>query len=690
MKVGIIGCGRIAEHHLKFLVKRVDVEIIGLVDKDINKAKQLGNKYRIANIFSSMDELLDFGVVDVLHILTPPQYHLELALKAIEKGIHILIEKPIALSFSDTQKILAFAEDKNVKVCPDYIQLFNPIVLKVKTAIQQNDLGKLILAECYLSVDLNMEKLKETMGFHWSYELPGGVMQNYITHPLYLILDWIGKPKKIITCSRQFNTLYQGLTDHVDVLIKGEKANGKITLTLVPKQENYYLKLFFERGNVIIDFISLTTLMEKMNNLPRSINRVMINFVRSHQLLSGSIQNIFQFLRKKIVSYHGIKYLIESFYGWINGNSVYPISKELILDVSYAEDNILKHLGKVHFDCCPRKSTQKNISKKKKILITGATGYLGTEVVSHLVNSGYYVRAYVRKTSRTELLKNFGVELVYGDIREVEFLKEAAQGMNIIIHIAAALKGSEEFMMNSCIMGTKNVVEAARYANIERVIYISSFSVYDYFHVKKGTVLNEESQLGIHSEQRGIYSQAKRQAEDIALSNFSCGGSAWTILRPSMIFGNGRDLISLLGPKVGNFIISLGRKEKHLKLIHVRDVARAIILVLEKDSTCNCVFNLSHEDQITVNDMIKKCFRKSELKKYHVVYVPYSIGLIGILMLKIIKVLSGKVPKMNRVRLSYNCKDLLASSQAFHIATGWRPEDKLLVQLTKEAEKLET
>jgi hypothetical protein len=88
--------------------------------------------------------------------------------------------------------------------------------------------------------------------------------------------------------------------------------------------------------------------------------------------------------------------------------------------------------------------------------------------------------------------------------------------------------------------------------------------------------------------------------------------------------------------------------------------------------------------------MIKKCFRKSELKKYHVVYVPYSIGLIGILMLKITKVLSGKGPKMNRVRLSYNCKDLLESSQTLHIATGWRPEDKLLVQLTKKTEKLET
>ncbi len=690
MKVGIIGCGRIAEHHLKFLVKRVDVEIVGLVDRDINKAKKLGNKYIIANIFSSVDELLDFGVVDVLHILTPPQYHLEIALKAIKKGIHVLIEKPVTLSFQDTKKIFALAEDNNVKICPDYIHLFNPIVLEAKRAIQQNNLGRLIYAECYMSVDLNMVDLKETIGLHWSYELPGGIMQNYITHPLYLILDWIGQPKKITNYSQQFNTLHQGLIDHIDVLIKGEKANGKITLTLASKQENYYFKLFFEEGTVTIDFISQTTLLEKVNSLPRSVNRVMINFVRSRQLLAGSIRNVFRFLLKKVVSYQGLENLIESYYEWINNDNVCPISKELTLYVSYAEENILKQSGRVHFNCSPGKSTQKNVSKSDKILITGATGYLGTEVTRQLVNAGYYIRAFVRKTSNTEKLEKLGIELFYGDIRELEVLKEAAQDMNIIIHIAAALKGTEDFMIKSCVEGTKNVSEAALYANIKRVIYVSSFSVYEYFHIKNKTILNEKSQLETHSEQRGIYSRAKRLAEDIALSNISRGKPSWTILRPSLIFGNDRDLTSLLGPKIGNFVISLGQKKKHIKLVHVKDVAKAILLVLEKDSTRNCVFNLSHEDQITVNDMIEKCFRKSELKKYHVIYVPYSIGLIGILMLKIIKVLSGKGLNMNRVRLSYNCKDLLTNSKAINIATGWKPEDKLLVQLTKEAEKFKT
>lgn len=685
-KVGIIGCGRVAEHHLKFLVQSKKVQVVGLVDKNINQARKLGEKYGIQNLFSSIDNLLNFGAIDALHITTPPQYHFEQACKAIERGIHLFIEKPITLSFDNTQKLYTLAEDKNIKICPDFINLFNPIILEAKKFIQQNNLGRLIHAECYLSVNLNDPELKEAIGLHWSYTLPGGVMQNNITHPIYLVMDWIGHAKSITVYPRQFGILPQELTNHIDILINGEKANGKITITVVPKHENYYLRLFFDKGTVTVDFVTQTYTIEKVNNLPRSVNRVMTNFVRSHQLTGGSIRNVLRFLQKKIVPYYGLKYLIESFYGWIDGNNVSPISKELSLEVSYAEENIVNRAGKVHFDNHPRPSTQKGISKKEKILVTGGTGYVGSEVIRQLVDAGYHVRAYVRKTSHTDALENLGVELVYGDIREAEILKQAAQGMDVIVHFAAALKGSKSFMLDCTVNGTINVAEAARQAKVKRVIYISSFSVYDYLYTKNGKVITEESLLETQGEKRGTYSWVKRQAEDIALSNLSGDGPAWTILRPSLIFGNGHDLTSLVGPKIGNLVISFGRRRKHLKLIHVNDVAKAILLALDNDSTCNRVFNLSHEDHITVNDLVKKCFKKSSLKKYHVVYAPYSAGLIGIVMLKILKALLGRGPNMNRVRLAYLCRDLLADSKAFRNATGWNPENELLTQLIKEAE----
>jgi nucleoside-diphosphate-sugar epimerase len=242
-------------------------------------------------------------------------------------------------------------------------------------------------------------------------------------------------------------------------------------------------------------------------------------------------------------------------------------------------------------------------------------------------------------------------------------------------------------MFDCGVNGTKNIAEAAQHAGVKRVIYISSFSVYDYFHSNNGDVIKEGNLLETQGEKRGISSWAKRQAEDIALSHLSDNDSAWTILRPSLIFGNGRDLPSLVGPKIGNFLISFGSRKKHLKLIHVRDVAKAILSAIKNNSTKNRIFNISHAEHITVKEIVQECFKKSSLKKYHIIYIPYSIGLMGIVILKILKIFLKKGPSMNRVRLAYLCKDLMADSKAFSNMTGWQNEDTLLTQLMKEAKE---
>ena len=686
--VGIVGCGRIARHHLKFLTKAKNINIVGLADTNVDQARQLGEQYGIRNVFSSVAELLRSSEINVLHILTPPKYHFELAAEAIGKGVHCLIEKPLTLSSGETRKLYSAAERNNVKICPNFIHLFNPVVLQAREAIEKNELGKLVCAESYMSEDLSDPELKESIGRHWSFDLPGGLMQNYITHPLYLVLEWLGKINRITVSPRQFGSLPQGLTDHVDVLIEGEKATGKITVTFAPKYPNYYLKLFFERGTVTIDFVTQTYTLEKLNGLPRAVNRVLVNFSRAWQLVNRSTRNVIYVARKKMVPYHGLKYLLETFYGWLDGDSVPPVSMGLALAVGDAEENIVRGLGEVHLKCVPRSSTQKGITRKEKILVTGGTGYVGSEVVRQLVAGGYYVKAYVRETSHTVSLENLGVELTYGDIREPDKVKDAAMGMDVIVHVAAAMKGSKSFMMDCSVKGTSNIAEAARKANVKRVIYISSFSVYDYFSAKNGTALNEDSKLESRGEKRGVYSLAKRRAEDIALSNLSGYGPAWTIFRPSLIFGNRNDLRSLVGPRVGKFIGSFGRRGKHLKLIHVQDVANAVRLALEKESTCNRIFNLSHEDQITVKELYDRCFKNSHLRNYRFIYVPYAFGLASIAALKVVKALLGKGPDMSRVRLAYLCRDVMADSSAFRDATGWKPESRLLAQLSKEAENV--
>ena len=131
-------------------------------------------------------------------------------------------------------------------------------------------------------------------------------------------------------------------------------------------------------------------------------------------------------------------------------------------------------------------------------LVTGATGLLGSHIVEKLKEQGQPVRALVRKGSDTRVLENWGVELAYGDVTDLESVIAACKGVTTVYHSAAAVGdwGSwENYFVPVTIGGSKNMIEAARKNNIKRFLHISSISAYGHPN-KKGMVVDESYPLG--------------------------------------------------------------------------------------------------------------------------------------------------------------------------------------------------
>lgn len=680
-RVGIVGCGRVAEYHLRFMSSMKDCQVVGLADTNIENARSLGARFGVDTVYPSLEELLDSQGLDVLHIATPPACHYSDAKAAIERGVNILIEKPVALQQCDLVEIYDLATAKGVSICPDFIQLFHPSMERARALIESGELGRVIHCESNLSVDLNIPELREVLGLHWSYRLPGGVLHNYITHPLYLVLNWVGFPKRIVTIPKSFGTLPQGLTDHMDIVLEGERITGRVVLSAVPRFTAYYVQVFCEKGIVLVDFETMTLRVARESKLPRVINRVTSNFETSYQLSKGAVANVAAVLRKKLVPYHGLRTLMQRYYASIREHTEPPISRELALAVGKVEDSVSHQGGKLHLHLSCRPSRRANVARAQQVLVTGATGYLGTEVARHLVREGYYVRALVRPLSHTEELERLGVAIIYGDIRDLQTLQEAAGGIDIIVHVAAGLRGSNKFILDSCILGATNVAEAARANAVQRVIYISSMSVYSFAAVRRGRVITETSALDSRPEKRGISSMGKRWAEDVALSHLSDPVAPWTILRPSLIFGNGRDLVHSLEMKVGNTLICLGNRKKLLRLVHVADVAEAIIRVIRTDSTRGRVFNVSHHDQLHFRDYVKKCLRAGRYKNLRVLYLSYWLGSLGAVGVRLLRRVLGRGPNMSREQLRYLYSSVVVDSSSLRDVTGWKPSAGLLEQL---------
>jgi len=256
--------------------------------------------------------------------------------------------------------------------------------------------------------------------------------------------------------------------------------------------------------------------------------------------------------------------------------------------------------------------------------------------------------------------------------------------MEIIVHVAAGMKGTPEFMVDSCVRGTQSVAEAASLKEVKRVIYMSSLSVYDYAGQRNGTEFTESSPLEAHPESRGAYSLGKRRAEDVAVSHLADHATPWTILRPSLIVGHGSDICAPVGSKIGNKVVCFGGPRKRLPLVHVDDVATAVLQVLQNPNTRGQVYVLSDPDIITVGGYVKGCLR-SRFKDIRVIHVSYVAMRVAGLAAVLVKKLTGFGPTLNRRRLLSVYRDIGASSALLQRHTGWRPAGALLERLNHEA-----
>ena len=141
MRVGVIGVGNMGKNHPRVYVE-LGAELVGIADTDAENLRKIAAHHGVM-AYSHYEELLNQGL-DAVSIVVPTTLHKVVALAAIEKGINLLVEKPIADSVENAQDIIKAAEKYNVKLMVGHLERFNPAVRKMKQIIDDGILGKLV------------------------------------------------------------------------------------------------------------------------------------------------------------------------------------------------------------------------------------------------------------------------------------------------------------------------------------------------------------------------------------------------------------------------------------------------------------------------------------------------------------------------------------------------------------------
>jgi nucleoside-diphosphate-sugar epimerase len=222
-----------------------------------------------------------------------------------------------------------------------------------------------------------------------------------------------------------------------------------------------------------------------------------------------------------------------------------------------------------------------------KILVTGATGKVGSRLSKRLAQRGDQVRALVRDRQRAaELLKQPGIELVQGDLLDAGSLIASVSGVEAVVHCAAFFRGAtpeQAHAVND--LGTQHLAKATLTANVPRFIFTSTGLVYG---AKAGQLVNEDAAC----EPTAAYPVSKLAAERFLLG---LEGIDVRVLRLPFVYGDGDPHIAEVLPMMRSFSPS-----QRLSLGHHADVAQAVARLLDTPSPAHRIYNVVDDEAPTL------------------------------------------------------------------------------------------
>src|SRR5579862_159240 len=152
VRVGLVGAGYVSTYHARALRRLPYVEVVGVADPDKARADALASKFLIPRVFDSLAAMAD-TMPNVIHVLTPPGTHAETAIEAMKLGCHVFVEKPMAETVADCDRMMAFARERGLVLSVNHSARMDPIVLRALELLREGACGQVTGADFFRSSD---------------------------------------------------------------------------------------------------------------------------------------------------------------------------------------------------------------------------------------------------------------------------------------------------------------------------------------------------------------------------------------------------------------------------------------------------------------------------------------------------------------------------------------------------------
>ena len=354
LRVAIVGCGKIADQHVQAIHRVPDCRIVALCDRELLMAKQLGERFGIAECFSDLREMLQATTPDVVHVTTPPQSHFSLAKECFEFGSHVYLEKPFTVTADEAEFLIRLADHRDLKITAGHNLQFTPEMVKMRRLVKQGFLGgKPVHLESHFSYDLGDTSYVAPLlsnRLHWVRQLPGQLLHNLISHGIAKLVEFLDDDLvEIVARADQSSQLQrlggEEILDELRVLIRDQSGTTAVfCFSTQIKPALNELRIFGAANSIVVDHVSGSLIRSKNRSYKSYLTYFVPPLQNAREHVGNAVTNVTNFLRMRLYQDFGMKELIEGFYKSIRLGSPLPIPYRKIILTARIMDEIFAQI----------------------------------------------------------------------------------------------------------------------------------------------------------------------------------------------------------------------------------------------------------------------------------------------------------------------------------------------------------
>jgi len=601
IRAALLGAGYIADWHAGAIKATPGVELVAVCDRSAAAADALAQAYGLT-AYTDLDTMLAAGVADAIHIVTPPQTHRALAETCLRGGAHVLVEKPVALSGSETAEITAIAQETGRTFAAGHNFMGTPGYQRLKTRLEAGDIGRVAAAE--INWHFPLAPMRSGPFGLWLLAETKNLLLELGPHLFAFAVDLFGEiDVHHVALSKP--VAIPGDTARpqgIRILASAGDVSITINLSLVETMDDRSVTMHGSTATARYDYAHDVLVVDAENAADIVANPFLRQMgLAGQHLREGMVNGARQLVSLNRKSPYGLSFagLAGAFYSSIRSGR--PLDARFHGDsatkVMLAIDAAIGLLPKP--DKKPKPASRKK--PKPTVLIIGGTGFIGRALTRAWVAKGRDVRVLSRGHSGPFDDIADHVELFGASLTDPDQLAAAFDGIEIAYHLGKSMDATWEAALKNDVEVTESIARAANAAGVSRFIYTGTIASYDMSD--PATTITEETDFG-EMEARNIYARSKAECEARLMEMHRKHDLPLVVARPGIVVGHGGPLQHWgIGRWHGAGAVRIWGNGKHMiPFVLNEDVADALILMAESDAALGQSFNLVGEPMLSARD----------------------------------------------------------------------------------------